>query len=110
MTGNVAADGMEIAREIVSRRLFDGNIPAFRFDLRASPICARDVTRRWSGALEQNKPRRLVSIFRRSRRGRSRYCAVALFSGARNSGNDSAARHALGSLECDLLSDPLRLL
>ena len=101
---------MEIAREIVSKRLFDYTIPAFRFDLRAGPICARDVTRRWSGLLEKSKPRRLVSIFRRSRRDRCRYCAVALFSGARNSGNDSAARHGLGSLECDLLPDPLRLL
>ena len=101
---------MEIAREIVSKRLFDYTIPAFRFDLRAGPICARDVTRRWSGALEKNKPRRLVSILRRSRRNRPRHCTVALFSGAGDSGPDSAAGDGLGSLERDLLPDPLRLL
>ena len=68
------------------------------------------MTRRWSGALEQNKPRRLVSIFRRSRRDRYRYRAVELFPATGNSGHDPATGNELGSLERDLLPDPLRLL
>ena len=101
---------MEIAREIVSRRLFDYTIPPFRFDLRAGPICARDVTRRWSGALEKDKPRRLGSILRRSRRDRSRYRGVEHFPAPGNSGNGPAKGDELGSLERNLLSHPLRLL
>ena len=68
------------------------------------------MTRRWSGALEQNKTRRLVSILRESRCYRHCDRVVALFPGAGNSGPDSAAGDGLGSLERDLLPDPLRLL
>ena len=70
----------------------------------------RDVTRRWSGALEQNKARRLVSILREPRCHRHCGRAVEHLSTAGNSGRGPAARHALGSLERDLLPDPLRLL
>ena len=68
------------------------------------------MTRRWSGVLEKSKPRRLVSVFRWSERNRYCDCVVALFSGAGNSGRDPAAGNELGSLERDLLPDPLRLL
>lgn len=108
---------MEIAREIVSAvgSEFPGIYlitPFLHFDstCEISPICARDVTRRWSGALEQNKTRRLGSAFRQSRCDRHCGRVVALFSGAGNSGRDSAAGDGLGSLERDLLPDPLRLL
>ena len=68
------------------------------------------MTRRWSGALEQNKARRLVSTFRQSRCDRDGDRALALFPGAGISRLDPATGNGLGSLERDLLPDPLRLL
>ena len=68
------------------------------------------MTRRWSGALEKNKPRRLDSILRRSRRDRSHYRGVEDFPAPGNSGNSPATGDELGRLERNLLPDPLRLL
>ena len=78
--------------------------------MRTRPICAQDVTRRWSGALEQNKPRRLASTYRRSWRDRDNYLAVEYLSGPGNSGDDPATGNALGCLERNLLPDSLRVL
>ena len=75
-----------------------------------APICAQDVTRRWSGALEKNKPRRLASTFRRSRCDRDNCRAVEHFSGPGSFGDDPATGNALGRLERNLLPDSLRVL
>jgi len=81
-----------------------------RLHLRPGPICAQDVTRRWSGALEKNKPRRLASTFRRSRCDRDNCRAVEHFSGPGIFGDDPATGNALGRLERNLLPDSLRVL
>ena len=78
--------------------------------MRTRPICAQDVTRRWSGALEQNKPRRLASTYRRSWRDRDNCRALERFSGPGTFGDKPAAGDALGSLERNLLPDSLRVL
>lgn len=81
-----------------------------RLHLRTNPICAQDVTRRWSGALEKNKPRRLASTYRRSWRDRDNYRPVEYLSDSGNFGDDPATGNALGFLERNLLPDSLRLL
>ena len=78
--------------------------------LRTLPICAQDVTRRWSDALEKNKPRRLASTYRHSWRDWDNYRPVEYLSGPGNFGDDPATGNALGCLERNLLSDSLRLL
>ena len=60
--------------------------------------------------LEQNKARRLVSILRESRCYRHCDRVVEHLSTAGNSGHGPAAGNGLGSLERNLLPDPLRLL
>ena len=68
------------------------------------------MTRRWSGALEKNKPRRLASTFRRSRRDWDNRRAVEHFSDPGHFGDDTATGNALGLLERNLLPDSLRVL
>jgi len=68
------------------------------------------VTRRWFGALEKNKPRRLASSFRRSRRDRDNCRSVGNLSGPGSVGDNPATGDALGRLERNLLPDSLRVL
>ena len=68
------------------------------------------MTRRWSGALEKNKSRRLASTYRRPWRDRDNYRPVEHLSCPENFGDDPATGNALGLLERNLLPDSLRLL